>query len=206
MWRKLLQFRLIFCLFWLLSAVAGFGVLAKYQSTKGSVGKTPYGWPQGAQVALDKTRDTLIMFAHPQCPCTRASIEELNRLMAKSHGQLTAKVYFFRPHDSQSDWMKTDLCRTAASIPGVSVLEDVDGAQAQLFGAETSGYVLLYDTRAQLLFSGGITESRGHAGDNAGENTIVSLASGEEVSLKQTAVYGCSLLSDCQTSQKGRVQ
>ncbi len=206
MWRKLPQFRLIFCLLWLLSAAAGFGVLAKYQSTEGPVGKTPQGWPKGAQVVLDQRQDTLIMFAHPQCPCTRASIEELNRLMAKSHGQLVAQVYFFRPHDFQGDWVKTDLWRSAAAIPGVSVHEDIDGAQARLFGAETSGNVLLYDTRAQLLFNGGITGSRGHAGDNTGEDTILSLVSGEVVSLKQTPVYGCSLLSHCQTVEKGEAQ
>ncbi len=206
MWRKFLQFRLIVCLLWLLGTASGFGILIKYQSTEGSVGKIPPGWPKGAQVVLDQSRDTLIMFAHPQCPCTRASIEELNRLMAKSQGQLTAQVYFFRPHDQQSDWAKTDLWRSAAAIPGVSVHEDIDGTQAQLFGAETSGYVLLYDIRAQLLFSGGITESRGHAGDNAGEDTIVSQVSGEVGSLKQTPVYGCSLSSHCQTFQKGLAQ
>jgi hypothetical protein len=204
MWRKFLQFRLIVCLLWLLGAASGFGILAKYQGTQGSVGKTPQGWPQEAQVVLDQKRNTLVMFAHPQCPCTRASIEELNRLMAKSQGKLTAQVYFFRPHDQQGDWVKTDLWRSAAAIPGVSVNEDIDGKQAHLFGAETSGHVLLYDTHGQLLFNGGITESRGHAGDNAGENTIVSLVSGQTASLKQTPVFGCSLLSECETAQKGQ--
>jgi hypothetical protein len=206
MWSKLLQFRILFCLLWLLGAAAGFSILTQYQNAEGSVGKKPHGWPVEAQVVLDQKGDTLIMFAHPQCPCTRASIEELNRLMAKSHGSLVAHVFFFRPHDYPGDWAKTDLWRSAAAIPGVSVHEDVDGTQARLFGAETSGHVLLYDTQARLLFTGGITESRGHAGDNAGENTIVSLANGQAVSLTQTPVFGCSLLNQCKSPHEGGVQ
>ena len=201
-----LRLRMTFCLLWLFGAASGFGVLLRYQSTEGSSGKVPAGWPQGASATLDDTRDTLIMFVHPQCPCSRASIEELNRLMAKSKGKVAAEVYFFRPAAYPSDWVRTDLWRSAAAIPDVSVHEDIDGAQAKLFGAETSGHVLLFDTNAHLLFSGGITESRGHAGDNAGENAIASLAFGEAVNLKQTPVYGCSLLTHCDTAQKAHLQ
>ena len=178
-------------------------MLAKYQSKAGSVGKLPSKWPAGAQSALDYNKDTLVMFVHPQCPCSRASIAELNRIMAKCPNRLAVHIYFFRPNNYGDDWVKTDLWRAAAAIPGVSVHEDIDGAQANLFGAETSGYVLLYDTHAKLIFSGGITGSRGHAGDNAGEDTIVSLADGQAVSLTQTSVFGCSLLNNCETAQPG---
>jgi hypothetical protein len=147
---------------------------------------------------LDQKHDTLIMFAHPQCPCSRASIEELNRLLARSHGNVAAQVWFFKPAGFPADWTRSDLWRSAAAIPGVTVHDDPDGAQARLFGAETSGYVLLYDPRGQLRFKGGITGSRGHAGDNDGEDAIVSLLAGQQVNLKQTPVYGCSLLGKCQ--------
>jgi hypothetical protein len=83
------------------------------------------------------------------------------------------------------------------------VEEDPNGAEAQLFGAETSGYVLLYDTLGQLLFKGGITGSRGHAGDNAGENAIVSLLTGQGASAKQAPVYGCSLIGECEALPEG---
>ena len=182
------------CALWLVAAGAGFVVILNYQNTSGGVGITPQQWPSGAQIELDHNRDTLIMFAHPQCPCTRASLEELNRLLARSQGRVTAEVLFFKPGKFPGDWIRTDLWRNAAAIPGVTVHEDLDGAQAHLFGAETSGYVLLYDRKGQLLFKGGITGSRGHAGDNAGENAIVSLLAGEDANLKQTQVYGCSLV------------
>ena len=92
------------------------------------------------------------------------------------------------------------LWPSAAAIPGVAAREDLDGAQARLFGAETSGFLVLYDPRGQLLFQGGITGSRGHAGDNAGEDAVALLLTGRAAGLRQTPVYGCSLLGECQIS------
>ena len=137
------------------------------------------------------------MFVHPQCSCSTASIEELNRLLARRSESVNAQVWFFRPKAFPTNWTQSSLWRAAAAIPGVTVQEDVDGTQARLFGAETSGFVLLYDPRGKLRFKGGITGSRGHAGDNEGEDTIVSLLAGQETGLSQTPVYGCSLLGKC---------
>jgi hypothetical protein len=85
------------------------------------------------------------------------------------------------------------LRRSAAEIPGVSVLSDPDGAEARRFGAQTSGHTLLFDHTGRLLFSGGITQSRGHAGDNAGESAIVSLINTQAADQTKTQVFGCSL-------------
>ena len=194
----ILRTKIALCAAWLLVVGAGFVVIMNYQTTRGSVGVTPKQWPSGTRLALDRSHDTLIMFAHPHCPCTRASVEELNRLLAKSSGRVAAQVLFFRPRGFPDDWTRTDLWRSAAAMPGVRVIEDPDGAQARLFGAETSGYVLLYDTRGQLLFKGGITGSRGHAGDNPGETAVCSLLAGRQVNLNQIPVYGCSLLDKCE--------
>ena len=189
---------IVFGVFWLLAAGIGFVWILNYQSTSGAAGIAPEHWPTGTQITLDSQRDTLVMFAHPQCPCTRASMEELNRLLARTEGKVVVQVFFFKPDKFSGDWVHSDLWKSAAAIPGVVVREDPNGAQARLFGAETSGDVLLYDTHGRLLFNGGITGSRGHAGDNAGENTIIARLQGQEASLKQTPVYGCSLLGKCE--------
>jgi hypothetical protein len=173
----------------------GIAMISRYENTSGSSGGAPEMWPAEAQIARDHNRDTLIMFAHPKCPCTRASMEDLNRLLAQSGGRVAAHVLFFKPGDLPADWARTDLWRTAAAIPGVSVQDDLNGALARRFGAETSGYVLLYDAAGRLLFRGGITGGRGHAGDNAGMSAVISLVRGESVGQVRTPVYGCSLLS-----------
>jgi hypothetical protein len=190
---RVLPIRIVLCILWLFAVGAGFALMVNYQNADGSVGRIPERWPEGSELALDASRDTLIMFAHPRCPCTRASMEELNRLLARSGGKATTHVVFFKPKGFSEDWAKTDLWRSAAAIPGVTVHEDLDGAQAHLFGAETSGQVLLYNPHGQLLFRGGITGSRGHAGDNTGEDEVVSLLAGRETRQSPTQVYGCSL-------------
>jgi hypothetical protein len=195
--------RIAFGVLWLLAVGAGFVVILNYQNASGRVGVTPQHWPDGTRIVPAHDRATLIMFAHPRCPCTEAGIEELNRLLARSQGKVAAQVLFFTPREAPAGWTQTRLRQSAAAIPGVTVQDDPDGAQARLFGAETSGHVLLYDTRGQLLFQGGITGSRGHAGDNAGENAIVSLLAGQQVSVRQTHVFGCSLLDQCVVSPEG---
>jgi hypothetical protein len=133
------------------------------------------------------------MLAHPHCPCTRASVGELAQIMAKVQGKVRAYVLFLKPQNSGADWDDTDLRRSAAQIPGVTVLSDADGTEARRFGAETSGHTLLFDSAGQLSFSGGITESRGHAGGNAGESAIVALANNLASDRLRTFVFGCAL-------------
>jgi hypothetical protein len=185
--------RTILSLLWLLAVGTGFAMFLNYQNTGGSSGTTSARLPAGARLDQTSGRDTLVMFAHPRCPCTRASIDELNRLMARVSDRVNAQVWFYQPTNSSSAWSKTGLWYSAAAIPGVTVHEDPDGAQARLFGAETSGTMLLYDARGNLLFKGGITGSRGHAGDNPGEDTIGSLCLAQAAGTNQTPVFGCSL-------------
>jgi hypothetical protein len=186
------------CVLWLVAVGAGFFALWSYGSTNGKVGRTPEKWPAQAAIRQEKTQNTLMLFVHPRCPCTRASLGEFNRLLAKCDARVAAHVWFFRPRTVSTEWVKTDLWRTAAAIPGVNVHEDLEGSEARMFGAETSGYVVLYDTDGQLLFQGGITAGRGHEGDNAGEDSLIALAIGGEAKAKQTPVFGCSLLENCQ--------
>ena len=182
---------------WLVAVGAGFAMTMKYQNTGGAVGSQPQQWPKGTQIVPDARRDTLVMFAHPRCPCTRASMEELNRVLAQAQGRVVAQVFFFKPGGTPEDWVKTDLWRSAVAIPGVSVHEDLDGVEAGRFGAETSGFVLLFDTHGHILFQGGITGSRGHAGDNAGESAVLAILAGQPAGqgVEKTPVYGCSLLN-----------
>jgi hypothetical protein len=72
---------------------------------------------------------------------------------------------------------------------------DADGSEARRFGAETSGHTLLFDPNGSLLFSGGITASRGHAGRNAGESAIIAAVNGKRTDRTGTPVFGCSLIS-----------
>jgi hypothetical protein len=182
----------ILALAWTGAIAVGLRALVKYESTPGAVGAVPQTWPAQSKIQRALDRPTLVMLAHPRCPCTGASVNELAQVLAQTRRKARAFVVFMQPAGS-SDWDDTALRRSAAAIPGVTVLSDPDGAEAQLFGAETSGQTLLFTPQGRLVFSGGITGSRGHSGDNVGESALVSLINGQSVNRSQTLVFGCSL-------------
>jgi hypothetical protein len=183
------------CALWLSVIVAGVGFLWNYESTPGVAASAPGRWPAGSRIVPAADRATLVMLAHPQCPCTRASIGELARLMTQAQGRVTAYVLFVKPPGFSDGWERTDLWASAAAIPGVTVVRDDDGVEAARFGAATSGQTVLYDAAGKLIFSGGITAARGHAGDNAGRTAAVSLLVNNESGQKETPVYGCPLFA-----------
>lgn len=176
----------------------GFGIskLWKYSITAGHPAEPPADWPRTTPVERIAGRSTLVMFAHPQCGCSRASLGELAIIMAHARGHVGASVFFYRPPAEPSQWARTDLWDTAMAIPGVRVSEDPNGLVAQSFGVFTSGQALLYDSAGRLQFKGGITAFRGHSGDNAGRSVITALLNGEPLSAGlpvTTPVFGCTL-------------
>ena len=194
------------CAAWILMIAVGLTLLWRYEHASGPAAAPPSQWPLASGIHLASDRATLIMLAHPHCPCTRASIGELARLMAQAQGRVTAYALFVKPAGSSDDWENTDLWRNAAGIPGVNVVVD-DGVEAQRFHAVTSGQTVLYDAEGHLLFSGGITGSRGHSGDNEGRSAIVSLLNTGEAERAETVVFGCPLLgtnSECRGSLDDR--
>ncbi len=178
---------------WLAAVAYGGRVLLRYETEPGRVGNGARIWPADCRLGRTPDKPTLVIFAHPRCPCTRATIEELNQIMARAHGRVRAYVVFYQPSGAGPEWKNTGLQRKAANIPGIEVVSDVDGSEASHFGAETSGHTMLYDRNGQLLFSGGITASRGHVGDNAGQRAIVSLVNEQVTRRTSTLVFGCSL-------------
>ena len=179
---------------WGLGVSGGLLAMSTYENRPGLAATAPSYWPVASRIERTEGLATLVMVVHPHCPCSRASIEELDRLMARTWGLVTTHVLFLKPPGLPEDWAKTDLWRSAAASPGTHVLRDDDGAEAARFGAATSGQVVLYDAQGRLLFSGGITASRGHAGDNEGRDTIVALLTRGRATRHDSPVFGCSLL------------
>jgi hypothetical protein len=176
-------------------AVVGLGqrVMLNYDYIPAPPSAPPTKWPMNSKIPRSAGLPSIVLLAHPHCPCTRATIGELALLMTRVHGQANAAVVFVRPHEFSEDWEKTDLWRSAARIPGVTVLSDIDGLEAARFGAQASGQTLLYSASGDLQFSGGITASRGHSGDNLGRSAVVALVTTGEFATNHTSVYGCSL-------------
>lgn len=185
---------------WIPMVAFGINMLLKYSTTPGQPASPPLNWPHRTDVKHRDGQATLLMFAHPQCVCSRASLGELAILMAHERSRVDASVFFYYPKEEQSEWARTDLWQTAQNIPGVHTFEDRDAAVAKSFGVFTSGQTLLYDAAGRLVFSGGITAYRGHSGDNAGRSVITQLLQFDTRVAKQlpltTPVFGCSLRTE----------
>jgi hypothetical protein len=194
---------LFFGLAWLAAVAYGGRALFRYETQPGRVGNAPRIWPADSTLTRTVDQPTLVIFAHPRCPCTTATIEELNQIMARVNGRVRAYVVFYQPRGAGADWKNTSLQRKAADIPGIEVESDVDGVEAARFGAETSGHTLLYDGNGKLLFSGGITASRGHVGDNAGARAILSLVNERVARQTSTLTFGCSLRNSAPIERTG---
>ena len=155
--------------------MTGLYVVWAYDNAPGLAASAPQRMADRTALVRASDRPTLVLLAHPQCDCTRATLGELAEVLARAPQPPKTYVLFLRPAGFAAGWEQTALWRTAKSLPNVTVLRDDDGAEARRFGAETSGQTLLYDARGALAFSGGITGSRGHAGDNAGRAALVAL-------------------------------
>jgi len=178
---------------WLAIVGAGFAGLAAYDNRPGEAAAPPGHWPAGSRLTPDHDRPTLVMLTHPRCTCSRASLAELAEVMARATERPRVYVVFIRPGVFPAGWEQTDLWQSAARIPGAVVVRDDDGAEASLFGAATSGQTMLYDARGQLIFNGGITGARGHAGDNNGRASLLALLNRDHTRRPVTPVFGCPL-------------
>lgn len=191
---------------WALVVGAGTFFLWGYENAPGVKSRSaPSAYPVESGILKDGARPTLVMFAHPHCPCTRASLAELSRLMTVTRGRVAVHVLFIKPDGAGAAWVESDLWASAAAIPGVHVAADEGGREAVRFGAGTSGLTLLYGADGRLLFSGGITAARGHEGDNAGRDALVGLLTDEKGGASETPVFGCQLFdSECREAEIGR--
>jgi hypothetical protein len=180
---------------WLAGAVAGLWVLWSYENTPGAAAHPGGRWPTETRLARSPDRPTLVLLAHPQCSCTRASLAELAEVLGRAQTPPKTYVLFMKPSQFFEGWEKTDLWRTASALPNVTVVRDDDGLEAERFGAATSGQTLLYDAAGEVIFNGGITGARGHAGDNAGRAALIAILDRKEPSRRATSVFGCSLFS-----------
>jgi len=189
---------------WGLFVGAGFLALWSYGGTPGSGENAPEFWPKASNL-VQKGGPTLVVFAHPLCPCTHATLTELENLLAVSGDRLETHVVFIAPVDADTSWQDSELWAQARGLKGVSCHADEGRYETTLFGARTSGTCLLYATDGRLLFRGGLTAARGESGASDGRRALARLALGLDSPVSATSSFGCPLFEPsaaCQSACK----
>lgn len=179
---------------WALAVSAGFWGLWSYASTPGIADSPPQTWPTTSSLSRTEGRWTLVMFVHPHCPCTQASLSELERLHARCAGQIDVRIACLSPLSATPEWTETSLVQRAQALPGAAVISDRAGDNARLFHVHTSGTALLFDPAGRLAYHGGLTAARGHEGDNPGSDAVLALVTGKGAPAA-APTFGCPLFS-----------
>lgn len=181
-----------FFLIWILLMAAGAGALARYDFKGSTPLEHPDRWPENNSLQRDAERPMLVFFLHPRCPCSVASLAQLERVLSRA--RYRAYVVVVRPVGVPEHWERGANLDAARQLPDTSVIIDDGGELARRFGALDSGTVLAFDREGIRRFSGGITVSRGHQGDSQGSLALVDIGMGLKARVSEMPVFGCSLL------------
>ncbi len=184
----------LFGALWLGLILFALNLIAREQLTPGAAGSSPDEFPAAARLLRSPSMPTLVVFLHPYCPCSRATLHELNAVFAQVREPVAQNLIFAIPEKLPGDWKTGGLWQAARHISGARVLEDKGGREARLFGAHTSGDCYLYSAQGRLLYHGGVTGMRGHEGSNRGEDALVSFINTGHADTTSAPVFGCSLL------------
>lgn len=123
-------------------------------------------WPARTKIFQEQSQGHLLVFVHPYCPCTLATLKNLQDLSIPE--TVTVSVVQLRNRKLESIHTPFSGISRILEKKGWNLVLDDDGVEAKTFGATTSGECMLFGPTGRLLFAGGITASRGHLGDNPG--------------------------------------
>lgn len=181
---------------WSLLVAAGSGALSLYEFHGRNPALATDRWPDNSVLSLDGTRPALVFFMHPRCPCTAASLAELDRVLSQQGDRFHAYAVVTVPPGADPRWEEGRNLDAARRLPNTTLIFDRGGALARRFGAVDSGTLLVFASGGSRLFAGGITASRGHEGESTGSEALLAIAAGDSPLQTESPVFGCSLLGD----------
>lgn len=173
--------------------LSGFYFFERYGFTPGEQVAAPDRYPASMSYLIDPETPTLLVFAHPKCSCTQATLRELSRLRTRVQSKMAVHVLI--SYDPNDKFESQRIEKQAREIAGIQVSVDLNRKIAKSFNALTSGQTILYAPEGNILFQGGITASRGHEGANHGVEEIERIVSGPFIKTKysRTPTFGCHL-------------
>lgn len=178
---------------WFVGVVGAFGFVWSYKTAPGPNTNAPARWPRASTIVPAPAKANLLMFVHPHCPCSRASIAELARLAVTIGDRALLHIVLVRPRGTDPGFEDTTLAERARAIGKARVVVDDQATEADRFGAQTSGATVLYTSAGELAFSGGLTTARGHEGEGPAHAQILRAIAGDRVQAATAPTFGCEL-------------
>lgn len=183
---------------WVILCTIGLGAVSLH-SFDGVVADSPKNscWPQDSRLVQDD-RERLVIFIHPQCPCTIATLSELEAILVRKTVPTTCVISATDP-----EWLTSKVMQQIKKLQthysaSIDIFLDTDGSEGERFEAIASGHCMYFDRHGKKVFSGGITASRGHVGDSDARYRLLELIQmepdGVDVEVVNCfPVFGCRL-------------
>lgn len=175
---------------WLLFLIAGGAWLYVYETTSQPTERKIKAWPESSGLERKRNLESVVVFLHPRCPCTRATVVSLAEL-AKTGPAREIVCVFWIPEGAGAEWRGTGNVEEARRHSGFQVVFDPGGKERALFGARTSGEVFVFDPKGRLRLQGGITPRRGMADALYCRETMRRAQEGKGIVC--TEAFGCPL-------------
>jgi hypothetical protein len=171
---------------WIICTGFFYGQMVSFKTTPGlSAAHPPEFW------ATESDKPTLIVFLHPKCTCSRASLAQVAKLQSRVPDGFHTILVLWQSPNGNSDWAKLPQPDSGQLLHYQLVLDN-GGLMARRFDAHTSGQAFVYDSRGRLRFSGGLTSSRGDSENGPAFSTLLRVITNPGSS-KPMPVFGCSL-------------
>lgn len=184
---------LVLSVAWLGTVMGGFYFVTAYEVRESPTQAAPTKWPAGTRFERSGDRPAMLVFFHPKCPCSRATLSELAELL-QDVPNVSATAVFVKPEGLPERWEHGPLWRQAQQIAGLKCVVDEAGNEAMRFHATISGQSLIYDQSGRLVYEGGLTGARGHFGRNAASDAARSVLTSAPAERLAFPTYGCPLL------------
>lgn len=175
---------------WVMFVLIICGCLVGYSYIPGKQGHAHV--PQKTSLILSETSPTLLVFIHPKCTCSQATLEELGKLLPEIKGTKTFVVF----NVLDENWNESEHWETVKKLSGVTAVSDRNGIETKNFGVETSGHAILLDENRRIVFAGGLTAARGHTGESTGGEFIRSWHRKRGSETLISKVFGCGLFGE----------
>lgn len=179
---------------WVIAVAVSVVAVERYANKPGVPAPVTLTWPDHSQLSLAIDKPTALLFAHPKCPCTQATIREFQRIEARHPAGFETTVVFPVTAAQEEAWRDTRLVNEARNLASARIMFDRDGVEATRFDSSASGQVLLFAPDGRLLYSGGITAARGHEGSNGGQEAFEYQLVHPDSPVIAFPVFGCGLV------------
>lgn len=177
---------------WFGLIAGGYAWSIRYGFAPGRESGAPPALPLSLDLPSPLSRAQLLLALHPRCPCSKATLTELGKIISRTTDSRDVTVLMYKPAAQPDSWLEGSLLNECRRMH-CRIRPDPDGRLAASLGAFTSGHVVLYDVNGRLRYQGGITASRGHEGDNLGELAVIEVLRGRPGGPKSLPVFGCAI-------------